>query len=110
MLVPTCREHLHTSGDVPLPLSEAVAFAKLLFPFVDTETHFANYSDKETYFLKDLDSETRDEILTEISANPKNSVAESVFQVQQRSLPDCIEGKQNKLDRAERFRSTLKAI
>jgi len=43
IIVPFCREHIHTSSDVPLPHSESAAIAKELFPNVDTETYFSDY-------------------------------------------------------------------
>ena len=54
--MPFAREHIHTSSDVPLPYSEGAAIAKELFPNVDTETYFSSYSDRETYFLEDLNA------------------------------------------------------
>ena len=60
VVVPYCREHLHTAGDVPLPYSTCVELAQSLFPIVDTESHFRTFSAgamREAYFLEDLDLE-----------------------------------------------------
>lgn len=57
---PVCREHIHTTGDIPSPLSKAVRFAEMLFPAanIDSCSLFESYSDKENYFLEDLDQAT----------------------------------------------------
>ena len=72
-LVPYCREHLHTAGDVPLPYSETVALAAELFPQVDVETCFKQYDEsvRETYFLEDLDEEPRQMIRALIEQKPE---------------------------------------
>ena len=64
VLVLYCREHLHTSGDVPLPYSDQVSLAQELFPKVDVESCFTQYDEsvRETYFLEDLDEEPRQKI------------------------------------------------
>ena len=65
ILEPVCREHIHTTGDIPSPLSVAVQFAESLFPAenIDSETFFAKYQDRENYFLEDLDEASRTKIL-----------------------------------------------
>ena len=43
ILHPLCREHLHHAGDIPLSRTEAVEYAKNLFPKLDYETCFERY-------------------------------------------------------------------
>ena len=100
---PLCREHLHTAGDVPSPHSVSAAYAKSLFPTIDTKSHFTGYTDKEFYFLEDLDKELNDEI----NQAPDVSVIEKVFTVQKRYLPDCMESKSSKLTRAIKFKEVI---
>ena len=54
VLEPLCREHLHTSGDIPNGMQEASEFAKSLLPTVDTETAFKRYHNPEAFFIEDL--------------------------------------------------------
>ena len=72
VLEPLCREHLHTSGDIPLPHSQASALARELFPNIDTESRFTRYEDSEKYFIEDLthDQDAKAEIEREIKASP----------------------------------------
>ena len=53
VLVPLCREHLHTISDVPRSFAEIEHTARELFMKVDTTTHFKNYSNKDHWYVED---------------------------------------------------------
>ena len=54
---PLCRENIHGTCDIPSTYSEMRQFAQSLFPNVDCESRFADYSNREVYFVEDLQSE-----------------------------------------------------
>ena len=114
VLLPYCREHLHTSGDVPLPLSTSQELARSLFPTVDTESYFSQYADlatREAYFLETLDEGPRQQIKFLVAQKPEQTVSLSVCEVQREHyLPDIMESMEAKLARAQKLRDILNGI
>ena len=70
---PLCREHLQTSGDIPLPYEQCENVARSLFPKVDTETCFKHYKNPDHYFVEDLvkDPEAKQKMMDQIFSNPQ---------------------------------------
>ena len=59
LINPLCREHLHTSGDIPQSYTEMVAYAQSLFPRVDVTSCFEHYEAVETYYIEDMSQDDR---------------------------------------------------
>ena len=51
--MPHCREHLHTSADIPRSFAKIEKTARELFKNVDSETYFSEYENKEHWFIED---------------------------------------------------------
>ena len=62
VLMPICREHIWTVGDIARSPKETIATATSLFPNVDTYTFFASKSDVEHWQIEDQLPHIKDEI------------------------------------------------
>ena len=86
VIAPHLRENMSGNSDVPMPYSTTVAFARTLFPTVDTTTYFDNFDEsdgtRETYFLEHLDQRPMSQIKALIKRQPEESVASHVCNVQ----------------------------
>ena len=101
---PLCRENIQGTCDIPSTHSEMKLFAESIFPNVDCESRFSEYTDMETYFIEDLQSEMCETILSQTIPQ-----MQAVRTIQAKCLPRAIESNSNKLDRVQRFREIIQA-
>ena len=99
---PLCRENIHGTCDIPSTYAEMRQFAQSLFPNVDCESRFADYANREVYFVEDLQSE-----MCETIKGQSAPLMHAVKNMQAKCLPRAIESSQNKLDRVQRFREIV---
>ena len=83
--MPYCREHLHTSADIPRSFAKTQKTAQALFRNVDTETYFSEYENKDYWFIEEQEQTVKEQIMQQIQKDMmlavKNKIYQSVHEV-----------------------------
>jgi hypothetical protein len=111
IILPSIRESLNTSSDIPSDIDSIISEFKEVFPRLDSSL-LDDCEDRKHYFIKDLQSDVSEVMTSDLKDDENDQLGSNAYELfikeSKKIFPARLESKWNVFDRAVRSKNYIK--